>query len=95
VGKGPDIPESTYHQAIVSIYTRSAQFRFLDKHVPKLRHRILLLISFYFYVAVDLYFGYAMAEITCNRNRRMGKAREYRLWEYYWVPGNRLWSEGE
>lgn len=90
--KGPDIPEAHTIKPLFP-FIQEAPIRFLDKHVPKRRHRILLLISFYFLWVLT--FALVMhGRNTATEIEGWGKPGNIGCGNTYWVPGNRCGLNG-
>jgi hypothetical protein len=90
--KGPDIPEVHAIKPLFPVI-QEAPIRLLDKHVPKRRHRILLLIALYLLWALTfalvMHEGSAATEID-----GWGKPGNIGCGNTYWVPGNRCGVNG-
>ena len=90
--KGPDIPEVHAIKPLFPVI-QEAPIRLLDKHVPKRRHRILLLIALYLLWALTfalvMHEGSAATEIE-----GWGKPGNIGCGNTYWVPGNRCGVNG-
>jgi hypothetical protein len=90
--KGPDIPEVHTIKPLFP-FIQEAPIRLLENHVPKRRHRILLLIAFYFLwvltFALVMHGGNAATEIE-----GWGQPSNIGCGNTYWVPGNRCGVNG-
>ncbi|KAE9364645.1 hypothetical protein N431DRAFT_388897 [Stipitochalara longipes BDJ] len=90
--KGPDIPQVHTIKPLFP-FIQEAPIRLLDKHVPKRRHRILLLVAFYFLwvltFALVMHGGDSATEIE-----GWGKPGNIGCGNTYWVPGNRCGLNG-
>ena len=90
--KGPDIPQIHTIKPLFP-FIQEAPIRLLDKHVPKRRHRILLLVAYYFLwvltFALVMHGGDNATEIE-----GWGKPGNIGCGNTYWVPGNRCGLNG-
>ncbi|PMD37269.1 hypothetical protein L207DRAFT_492669 [Hyaloscypha variabilis F] len=90
--KGPDVPQVHIIQPLFP-FIQEVPIRLLDKHVPKRKHRILLLVTFYFLwvltFALVMHGGNNATEIE-----GWGKPGSIGCGNTYWVPGNRCGLNG-
>ena len=90
--EGPDPPQIHEISPIIPSI-QEAPIRLLDKYVPKRRHRILLLIGYYF--LWFLTFALVMRQSTfATEIEGWGKPGSIGCGNTYWVPGNRCGLNG-
>ncbi len=90
--KGPDIPEIHTIKPLLP-FIQEAPIRLLDRYIPKRRHRMLLLIAFYF--CWVLTFALVMRKATfATEIEGWGTPGNIGCGNTYWVPGNRCGLNG-